>query len=170
MACSGAHCTNHGTGTSTCSGHRAGCSTNRTLSTVASGRGTILKESHIDHLRGQIRAEVSRWNSHRWYNVPLYESNGRSVGTSVSDNDMLYNLDRMIHGIMGGGINIWSSYTDRGDQVIHSYYQTLVNEYNVARRNCICNSDCACNNVCACHNDCGCNYSDRRLKKEIVYC
>jgi len=57
-----------------------------------------------------------------------------------------------------------------GTFVTAANYQTLLNSYNTLRADCICNSDCSCNAVCACHGDCGCNYSDERLKKEIVYC
>ena len=47
-------------------------------------------------------------------------------------------------------------------------WDALIANYNVARQNCICNSDCTCNTICSCYGDCGCNYSDERLKTDIT--
>lgn len=40
---------------------------------------------------------------------------------------------------------------------------------NLLREDCSCDSECGANLVCPCDGDCGCNYSDIRLKREVVY-
>jgi hypothetical protein len=60
------------------------------------------------------------------------------------------------------GINV-------GSQLITAaQWQAIISSYNTITQDCICNSDCACNAVCACYNDCACNYSDERLKTNII--
>lgn len=58
----------------------------------------------------------------------------------------------------------------RGEPMNFDQYNNMLLDYIDMINDCVCHSDCACNNVCVCNNDCGCNYSDRRLKKGIVYC
>lgn len=171
MACSGAHCTNHSTGTATCSSHRSGCATNRPLTYGAPAQGSEVRAVHVEDLRSKIRAEVERYNLNPNYNIALREPAAISTGNEITENSLFYNLDLMIHGMIGGAANVGTGWSAQGTEVrMGSFYQTLINEYNSARQNCICNADCSCNNVCSCHNDCGCNYSDMRLKKEIQYC
>jgi len=164
MACSGSHCTNHGTGTTTCSNHRGSCSTNRPLSVsgeFASSSGRILA-SDIDNIRQNIRNELSVWNNkypgYTWYEGTAYNTN------TIIDNNHINYMDNMIAQIVGG----WTTYAD-GATVTTGQWSNLSARYNVMRTSCICNSDCACNLVCACHNDCGCNYSDERLKENIEF-
>jgi hypothetical protein len=166
MACTGAHCTNHGTGFSTCSGHRASCSTNRTLTGLSISTGTNIVASQIEHLRSQIRAELTAWNQHSTHNFTLRESTGYTAAYTITD-DHVENLMQMVSDVHGS-----SGHSDKNLQTIqdtdwNNVTQSVVVKYNIIRQNCICNSDCSCNNICSCHNDCGCNYSDPRLKTEI---
>ena len=166
MACSGSHCSNHGTGTSTCSNHRSSCSTNRTLS-LSSDYGVpghVIRASDIENVRTRIRDEMSRWNLHSNYNYALRSPSSISSGSSIIDNHA-EDLVQMVNDMNGGG-----TFGDlNGDLIEDSHWDIIRDRYNVIRQNCICNSDCACNNVCACHNDCACNYSDERLKRDIEF-
>ena len=164
MACSGAHCSYHGTGTTTCSFHRGSCPTNRTF--APSGdfgvQGGIIRASDIELLRQNIRAEIQTYNLHANYEFPLSEASAISSGQAI-DNVQINNFEKMTFDGNGasGGVQPQpdqSSYAD-GSLIDDGNWSSLLQKYNFLRQDCICNSDCACNLVCACHNDCGCNYS-----------
>lgn len=164
MACSGSHCTNHGTGTTTCSNHRGTCSTNRPLSVsgeFASSSGRILA-SDIDNIRQNIRNELTVWNNkypgYTWYEGTAYDTN------TLVNNDHINYMDNMVAQIIGG----WTTYAN-DTTITTGQWSNLSARYDSMRTSCICNSDCSCNLVCACHNDCGCNYSDERLKENIEF-
>lgn len=166
MACSGSHCTNHSTGTTTCIQHRPSCATNRTLSLSGDYGvpGHVVRASDIENLRTRIRDEMARWNLHANYSYALRQSGSITSGASIID-DHVENLVAMVNDMNGGG-----TFGDlNGDPIEDGHWDHIRDRYNVIRQNCICNSDCACNNVCACHNDCACNYSDERLKRDIVF-
>lgn len=151
------HCTNHGTGTSTCVGHRSSCSTNRTLSGLSISTGTSIVASQITHLRSQIRDELTRYNQHRFWSGTLREASAYGSSTTITDTHVenLMTMVSYLHGSSGhsnkDGLTIQ-------DTDWNNVAQSVVVKYNIIRQNCICNSDCSCNNVCSCHNDCGCNY------------
>ena len=191
-------CINHRTGTSTCSGHRPrNTPSGRFISSP--GPGATIQSSDITALRNAIVTEVNRWRQHRWYSgVSTAIGSSTAVGDSAqaSDynllNDKLQEIDTASRS--GSGLTHSDNHphssghrtgtfrtddinpklldinTAMGDEITIVDYVSLVNQYNLMRQDCICNSDCGCNAVCSCHNDCGCNYSDRRLKEEIVYC
>lgn len=165
MACSGSHCTNHGTGTTTCASHRGTCDTNRPLSVsgeFASTSGRI-RADDINNLRNNIRAELARWDD-KYGPYSYYQSTAYVANETIVDNNHINELDNMVAQIIGN----WTTYAD-GVNMGWNHWNNLRDRYNVMRTACICNSDCACNNVCACHNDCGCNYSDERLKENIEF-
>lgn len=174
MACTGAHCDNHGTGTTTCVEHRGECSTNRPFNPSGEFgvQGATIRASDVDLLRGLIRDELARYNLHALYEFPLRQEGGYGSSTTI-DNSHINDLEQMTfdgNGAEGGvqGQPALASYAD-GAIVDDGNWISLRDKYNLLRQDCICNSDCACNNVCACHNDCGCNYSDERLKTNIKY-
>lgn len=160
------YCQDHGTGTTTCSNHRASCATNRTLSLSSDYGvpGRVVRASDIENVRVNIRAELARWNLHAGYNFSILQPGSITSGLAIDDTHV-ENLISMINSAYGGG-----TFGDlQGDLIEDGQWDTIRDRYNVLRQNCICNSDCACNNVCACHNDCGCNYSDERLKENITF-
>jgi hypothetical protein len=167
MACSGAHCTNHDLGTTTCVGHRPSCATNRYL--ASSGdfgvEGQRLRASDIEDLRSKIRNELSRYNQHALYNFTLLVPSTISVTADV-DNTHVEGMREMVVDVAGGPL-----YPDKtGDPIDNDDWAAgIADIYNIIRQDCICNADCSCNAICACHNDCGCNYSDERLKTDIQY-
>ena len=67
MACSGAHCSQHGTGTSSCAGHRPPCGTNNALPVSGNyaNPGSLITASDINTLKNYIRIEAARYSSHR---------------------------------------------------------------------------------------------------------
>lgn len=168
MACSGAHCTNHNTGTTTCSGHRSSCSTNRPLSLSSDFgvEGKRIRASDVNNLRINLRNELARWNQHANYNFTLREGSSITVGKTITEDDV-DNLNQMAIDVKGG-TNINKQPGDLIDDV--DWIANIRDLYNDFRNDCICNSDCSCNAVCSCHNDCGCHYtSDKRLKTNIRY-
>lgn len=193
MACSGGHCTNHGTWFSTCVGHRPAYSSASPLMTGVT-RGNTIRYEDINNLRAAIKQEVDRWRLHSWYSGSV-NSTGLDViprGT-VADDDQYNIMDDKVHNVYARGalphgyaakgptslpsgltVDVATALIDivktEGDFIKIEDYNSLVAQYNALREDCICNSDCSCNAVCSCHNDCGCHYSDRRLKKEIQYC
>lgn len=165
MACSPHYCNYHSTGTTTCSGHRPACGTNRVINWGDAVQGGPIYASQVNELRVAIRDEVTRWKSHVWYaGVGVVEPNAITSANLVSASTF-NNLDNMLHQIYGGA----ELDTSAGAVVDDWNWDSLIAQYNVARQNCICNSDCSCNAICACYGDCGCNYSDERLKKNIVF-
>ncbi len=165
MACSGAHCTNHGTGTTTCASHRGTCSTNRPQSLsgeFASSSGRVLA-SDINNLRQNIRDELARWDD-KYGPYTYYQAAAYVAGVTNIEDTHADELDNMIGQILGGA----SDYPD-GGTITTGHWSNISSRYTTMRQACICNSDCACNLVCACHNDCGCNYSDERLKENIEF-
>ena len=186
MACSGGHCTNHGTGTTTCAGHRP---QNSSVSPTvyAAGVGTIVTATKINELRSAITTEINRWQLHAGYAGVAVVTGTAIVQGQVIDETATLDLQDTGLGLVGhagypGTAPVGSSATadvspalpdydfTPGAPIYNSDYQLIINKYDTLRADCICNSDCSCNNVCACHNDCGCNYSDKRLKVEIYYC
>ncbi len=149
------HCSNHGTGTATCSYHRGSCATNRQLSLSGDFGvpGHLIRASDIENLRTRIRDEMSRWNLHALHNYTLRQSDGIGAGALIDDTHQ-ENLNQMVHEMNGGG----TSGNVQGVVIDDYHWARIRDQYNIIRQNCICNSDCACNNVCACHNDCACNY------------
>jgi len=160
--CTSAHCINHGTGTTTCVNHRSTCSTNRVLTFSDFVQGGTITASQVEELRTKIRDELARYNLHANYNYTLYQSTAVASGQTVT-NEVYNNLNDMIRQAYGSDIN-----KNDGDLIDDANWDSLISYYNVVRQNCICNTDCSCNNVCACHNDCDCNYSDERLKENII--
>jgi hypothetical protein len=184
MACSGSHCDAHGTGTTTCSNHRASCSTNRPYSPSGNFTGGTITESDINALRTAIRDEIARYNLHTNHSITDRQTTAYTTSTTIQ-NEHINDMETMVYdgnntreqeGVNYAVLNpatTWgtfskSTYSD-GDNVLASHWTTLKSRYDVLRQDCICNSDCSCNLVCACHNDCGCNYSDKRLKKNIKF-
>jgi hypothetical protein len=185
MACSGAYCNEHGTGTTTCSQHRASCSTNRALSAsvefgITTGR---IRADDINNLRTSIRDEIARYNLHRSFAVGVTQPTAYTTSTLI-DNTHINEMHQMVQSADNVREPVGTSYatlTDPADATTdaNSYandatmnagdWTSLRDKYNVLRQDCICNSDCACNLVCSCHNNCGCNYSDESLKENITY-
>lgn len=184
MACSGTHCTNHGTGTSTCSNHRGTCSTNRTYSPSSEFTGGSITAADINLLRTSIRDEITRYNLHADHSHTLRQTSAYQTSTVV-DNAHINDMEQMVYDGENRKERVGTNYasvaaaTTWGNKSISSYsegsvinathWTTLKSRYDNLRTDCICNSDCSCNLVCACHNDCGCNYSDIRLKREIQF-
>lgn len=191
MACSGAHCTNHSTGTTTCAGHRPQSSPTGPA-VAAPAVGVVVTAAKINELRSAIVTEVSRWTWHGGYVGVVANGNWTTVtsniavGTVVDDDST---VDSQEDSLIYVGASWAPGYALRGNpatrdvnpalanvaftqgvDVTVANYNTILARYNALRMDCICNSDCACNAVCACHNNCGCNYSDKRLKMEIFYC
>lgn len=155
MACTPTYCSYHNTGTTTCSGHRTACSTNRTLAWTWDGDldTEVATSTNINDLRSKIREEVSTYNVHVWYNIGLTEESSYTSSTLMS-NEQYNNLDNMVGGMVG------TYFQDKNDFDIITdvEWDDLITRYNTARQNCICNTDCSCNNICACYGDCGCHY------------
>jgi len=166
MACAPHYCTSHNTGTTTCSGHRAACAANRPIAWWDGDlNGETADAANVDELRVNIRAEVLAYNAHATYNIGLTEAGAYTTAT-VQAASQHNNLANMVTGMTGTGNTPQAS----PEIITDIEWDALITNYNVARQNCICNTDCSCNAVCACHGDCGCNYSDERLKKNIEYC
>jgi len=186
MACSGSHCAEHGTGTTTCAGHRAACSTNRAITLSAEYTvGGKITAADINTLRSNIRAELDRYDDHRSFagNVTLREGTVYNTDTKI-DNDQINNMERMVRDVLNVTEPVGTSYARlsdpvnlttaavtlaEGTQVTKAHWDDLKARYDTIRQDCICNSDCSCNLVCSCHNNCGCNYSDERLKENIKF-
>jgi hypothetical protein len=113
-------------------------------------------------LRTAIRDEIYTYDLHANYGpYNLLE------GSTIPAGSLIYasqynNLQTMVNYVSGAG-NLNAANPIQG-----SYWQDLKNRYDTLRQDCICNADCACNAVCSCHNDCACNYSDERLKENII--
>lgn len=163
MACSGSHCTNHGTGTASCGGHRTSCSTNRPLTSGVplSLSGSPAYASSINELKGLMNAELDRYRQHRFFTSLAL------IGSSFAPNSPISSS-----GWTSMATTFFNSTPtpSAGSALSDAFWQGMLAKYNVIRQDCICNTDCACNAVCSCHNNCDCNYSDERLKKDIVYC
>jgi len=185
MACSGSHCSNHGTGTTTCAGHRASCATNRPVSFSQGFQGGVITADDVNKLRVAIRDELARYRLHRSFTSIQLRQGTAYNSSTLLDNTHINELELMVQqtnnviepvGTSFGNLadppdagNAANAYAD-AQTSLFGHWNTLVSKYEAMRQDCICNADCACNLVCACHNDCGCNYSDERLKEDIVYC
>lgn len=163
MACSGSHCTNHGTGMASCGGHRTSCSTNRPLTGTVplSISGSPAYASAINELKGLMNAELDRYRQHRFFaTLPLITSTFASNGPITST----------------GWASMATTFfnttpTPTPDSPLDNvFWQAMIAKYDTIRQDCICNTDCSCNAVCSCHNNCDCHYSDARLKQDIEYC
>ena len=186
MACSGVFCNLNSTGTTTCSQHRAACSTNRALTPgaefgITTGRIT---QADIEDLRSKVVAELERYKLHVSF-AGITSRQGTAYSTStVIDNAHINDMETMVQQTNNVNEPVGSTpavYTDPADAttapnsyadaatIAVGHWTTLRDKYNIMRQDCICNSDCTCNAVCNCHRDCGCNYSDERLKQNVTY-
>lgn len=166
MACSGGHCSNHGTGFTTCSGHRGTCASNRVPGWTDALAGGIIYASDVNELRTNLRAEVDAYNNHRYFSTSTAtEATAYTASSTEVSATHINELSKMTNTLYGGGVLA----KDTTYEVDDYDWDQLLARYDIIRKNCICNSDCACNNVCSCHGDCGCNYSDIRLKTNIHY-
>lgn len=169
MACSGAHCTNHSTGTTTCSGHRSVCPSNRSLSQSFTV-GESIKKSDLDDLRNKIAAELTTYRAHalNYGGLNTYVNSNSNQGVNISPAnaitskslpvDRLESFNAADDGSDGNNMGSVTFTPVTGNEIRQSEIQIIVNKYNSIRTDCICNTDCACNAVCTCHNDCGCHY------------
>ena len=164
MACSPHTCTNHNLGTTTCTGHRGACPSNRPLAGLPNPlpENRLIYATEVEDLRTKIRTELSAWNAHLFY-TNLLAANGPINSGDVINSITPSQMSTMISSLYGSG-----GFTKAaGNLVDNADWQTLIDQYNSVRVNCICNSDCSCNAICTCYGDCGCNYSDQRLKENI---
>ena len=185
MACSGAHCTNHDTGTASCVGHRPACATNRpfTPSTGFGTQGGDIIASDVDALRTKLREELALYNTNftarSLANISLLQAITWSIGTDA-DNEHPEDLRQMSIDLLNLGSPQREAGTELGGAPFFlgspfpsiedtDWGTGIADLYETIRTDCICNSNCDCNAICACHNDCGCNYSDETIKTDIVY-
>lgn len=180
-----------------CAGHRAaGSPAGPAVASPAAGQ--TITAAKINELRAAISTEVARWTWHPCYGS-LYLgglSTNVNVGTVIDDDSTVDVYDDGLAVVGSGGAPGSSAHpfspnhTDavtglpgadispalsnntffQGTNITVANFNTILNNYNQMRMDCICNSDCQCNQVCVCNVDCGCNYSDRNLKMEIIYC
>jgi hypothetical protein len=184
MACSGAHCTNHGTGTTTCAGHRASCATNRPLvSSSFATAGQTITAQDIDNLKTLINAEITRYRQHSSFSTATQSSSTISnaqliVNSHINEFSSVVQSINNITEPVGTSFAVRTNPPDlttpaqtysKQSTIEDTDWSGLRDRYNTMRQDCICNADCACNLVCNCHNDCGCNYSDIRLKQNIEF-
>lgn len=166
MACTPSHCSGHGTGYTTCSGHRAACSTNRVPGFTDAIQGGIIYASDVNELRSNLRAEVDAYNNHRLFSTSTAtEATAYTASATEIQATHINEISKMTNTLWGGGVLA----KDTNYEIDDYDWDQLISRYNNIRQNCICNTDCACNNVCSCHGDCGCNYSDIRLKQNIQF-
>ncbi|MEH0860329.1 hypothetical protein [Halobacteriovorax sp. DPLXC-1] len=183
MACSGGHCSYHNRGTSTCSGHRGVCSSNRTHTlNINIAIGAKIYGTHVKALRDVISAEMARRRQHAMYN-PGTPTNSYGVGTQIT-NSVTANMVSRLNQMSPANDSVWSAanpspadnrpktsddgsasgtsgtrgWNKTGQHIVEPHIQEILNYYNTLRADCICNTDCNCNAVCACHNNCGCHY------------
>ena len=167
MACSPHTCTNHNTGTSTCSGHRTSCVGNKTTFTDTMSAGTAIKAIHINELRTSVATELTERKScagGSWGTISTTVSGTSKNAGDEIDKQHLMDISDAIKRVDGQTLTINSG------AVMQASIVTLIrNRINNLEDDCLCNSDCSCNNVCSCYGNCGCNYSDLRLKKNIKF-
>jgi hypothetical protein len=184
MACSGSHCASHGTGTTTCTGHRASCATNRPVSSSSFAvAGQTITATDINLLKTAINDEIARYKQHRSFSTKTSATSTIS-NSQLIDDAHINEFSSVVQAITNVVEPVGSSFANlRDDPDLTTAAQTyaagntiedtdwsgLRSRYDTMRQDCICNSDCSCNLVCSCHNDCGCNYSDIRLKRNIEY-
>lgn len=184
MACPDAHCTSHGTGTTTCAGHRASCATNNAFSSASFATlGQTITVADINALKTAINNEVARYKQHASFST-VGSSTSTISNTQLIDNAHINDFSSVIQSVNNVTEPVGSSYAvitndpdlttpaqtySEGATIEDTDWSGLKSKYDIMRQDCICNSDCACNLVCSCHNDCGCNYSDIRLKENVEF-
>lgn len=163
MACSGSHCTNHGTSTTTCGGHRTSCSTNNVLpaNIPTTLSGSPVYADDVTALKNYMNIELDRYRQHTSFATLAV------IGDTFNRNEA---IDSTTWADMATVFFNTTPTPTAGAALDNAFWAALRDKYDIIRQDCICNADCSCNLVCACHNDCVCNYSDARLKQEITYC
>ena len=190
-----AYCSMNSSGTSTCRGHQAGSWGTVTLSfsTQVTQNG-VIEASDVNLLITNAESALATINSWLSNNastggtwtaisqkgpagsvvVSKYKINAGDVNNWHTDvaNGANQNYPVGVNynrysGTAGSAGVTADSVAQKGSIRITTF-QDLYSNYQAMVRDCVCNSDCSCNAVCNCHNDCICNYSDRRLKENIV--
>lgn len=155
-------CSNHNTGTTTCSGHRPSCAANNPLpgSIPTVILGNSLAADQINGLKAYMNSELDRYRQHASFRtLPL-------ITSAFTRNAP---IDAASWASLGSVFFSVPSLPASGSPLDDAFWTALLTKYNQIRQDCICNADCSCNAVCACYGDC-CDYSDERLKQEITYC
>ena len=156
MACSGAHCTNHDTGTTTCVGHRPACAANQLFIPSAGFgvQGGDITAADVEQLRSKLRSEVALYNvnysARAVATVTLREGSAWSVGTAIDDSDP-NNLHLMgVDTPEPPGPGTPTMTKNPGDDVLATDWGTNIADlYETIRTDCICNANCDCNAICA---------------------
>ena len=131
-----------------------------------------IKAIHHNELRSAIDSELTR-RSQSWPSDP---------GNVTTDDTILSTHVRSLRdGINAARAWSWPSILDNantevGDSIQEDQYNALRDEVNVQEAECACDCNYACTcdcNYCTCNCNygctCNCAYSDKRLKKDIVY-
>jgi len=144
-------------------GSRGGCLTNRPLTTTANvAEGAPINVDILEEVRQKIRAELTRWNEHRYHDFTVTQPTPYTTSTIITDNHV-EELYFMVDKVTGGQ----GFMADRDGELIDAtdwagpdiYARSIYEKYEIVRKDCICNSDCSCNSVCTCNNNCECNYT-----------
>ena len=146
--CAG-HRSNENAGTSSCNGHRAACPSNRPIAWSDAVQTGVIYASDVEELRQAILFQVTEhWNKiYPAYpnNLPLVETDPIKSGQPIT-NETYNNLSKMVYKMNGGTPVLKNDTTDIVDD---ANWDALIAQYNLARQNCMCNSDCSCNAICA---------------------
>lgn len=147
-------CTNHST-----TGYPGLKIPQDTIDLVKSGE-TILA-SNFNQMRDSIRTLVRKYND----NKSFVEGRGRKIiyrqhaYLTASSTISAHTFNNLLYMGLDVGAHNVNGHLNAGDTVTTEDWLKLINSFNDATENCLCNTDCSCNTVCSVVSDCGCNYS-----------
>ena len=152
-ACNG-YCNNQD-----CSGHIATCTNSYAFGSTTTG--TQIDDGHMDQLQAAVNGAYTR----RGMSTPTW------TGFPVSAGDIItaarYTVVKTNINALQGGL-VTEVFT-AGNIIYGSESTALQTDTNTVRNACICDYNCTCNINCSCNVNCVCDYSDERVKTNIVY-
>lgn len=131
-------------------GHRPPCPSNRPATSVPTTiAGQRLYAWQIELLKNYMNEELQRYRQHPSYaNQPTITATFEA-GTPIDETEW-QNVYWAFFGI--------GNAPGDNSTLSNVYWTQMIDQYNVVRQNCICNSDCGCNTVCTCNINCLCHY------------
>jgi hypothetical protein len=153
MACSG-WCNNQ-----ECSTHIATCSNSYAYSSTIPG--VTIRQYHMTSFQSAVNGAYSRrgMGNPSWSGWPVIV--GDDI-TAARYTVVKTNINALHAALVTEVFTI-------GNLIYGSYNTALQNDADTVRNECVCDYACSCNINCGCNVDCTCDYSDRRVKNNIIY-
>ena len=143
-----------------CSNHIFTCGNSYAYTEAITAGVTVIDNLHMTELQAAVNGAYTRrgMGTPSWTGWPV--SGGDTI-TAARFTVVKTNINALSAGLV-------TSVFTAGNIIYASQSNELRTDGDVVRNVCICNYNCTCNINCSCNVNCVCDYSDERVKTNIV--